>query len=663
MLWQIQYWGLLVLLFLIPVFFLPFTQDFFDFNKIALLAVGTLLLALVWAIRGALNSRFSLFSTPFDLPVLLVALSFLVSSITNGLNNFDNFFNSGSFSTFTILALTFFYFMVVQTVSAGSSGASKACFLSLIISGLLIALAILAGEAGVLEKIDGLPEFMKSRVFSPAGSSFSAAWVLGLLIALIFSWFVFDIRKQGKKILSFAFIACLGILFAALVVAIISMLPGKPGALKILPFAQGWTIAVETLKQSPFGVGPSGFVSAFNQFRSVSYNETDLWNLRFISSSNLYLHVFTVTGIAGLGAFLFLVWKIVHSGMKVLLYPSLFVIILFLFLPATFPALFLFYAFLGIAGAIASREVRLVIISDESNVFRGVRILPLFIASLVVIVLGVVGVKGGYAYAAEVNYKQALDAASRDDGKVMYDGLVRAINQNPNIDRYRITFSQANLIWANNLAKKEDVTETERKRVSEFVQQAIAHGRAAVALNNKLSTNWENLGVVYRAVMPLARDADQFAIASYAQAIALEPANPMLRLNLGNIHYGAGRYDEAVRSLEFAVLAKPDFANAHYNLAAALREKGDISRAIKEIETVLQLVSPDTQDYETAQKELENLKSKLPSQQASASGETLQAPSPSPKPVLNPQLDLPEEAAPPASTSREPGLPGSTTAE
>ena len=57
-----------------------------------------------------------------------------------------------------------------------------------------------------------------------------------------------------------------------------------------------------------------------------------------------------------------------------------------------------------------------------------------------------------------------------------------------NLDVYkRQQFAQMNLLLANNIARKENITDDERKAAGQFVQQSIAEAKALVALNPNLS--------------------------------------------------------------------------------------------------------------------------------------------------------------------------------
>jgi tetratricopeptide (TPR) repeat protein len=152
--------------------------------------------------------------------------------------------------------------------------------------------------------------------------------------------------------------------------------------------------------------------------------------------------------------------------------------------------------------------------------------------------------------------------------------------------------------------------------------------------------------------MAFAQGADQFAIQSYSQAVALDPTAPDLRLSLGGVYYALGDYESAIDAFKMAVLTKPDYANARYNLAIAYREKGEIKKAISEMTTVLSLLDPNSQDYQTAKNELEALEAKKPAVEetaAEATPESLTTPQPSTAPVVEPPIKLPEDANPPVS--------------
>jgi len=82
---------------------------------------------------------------------------------------------------------------------------------------------------------------------------------------------------------------------------------------------------------------------------------------------------------------------------------------------------------------------------------------------------------------------------------------------------------------------------------------------------------------------------------------------PAARPSAAGIYYTQQKFEEAVKIFELAVLAKPDYANSHYNLAMAYKANKQIDKAKEQMEIVLKLVETNSPDYETAKKELEKM--------------------------------------------------------
>lgn len=664
---RIYFGVLLALVFLLPIFFLPITLDFFDFNKQALLVVGVAVLLVLWAARQVASRRFSFIATPLDAGVILVALAYIVSTTLQTPNKIDAFLYPGE--TTTILGATLLYFLILQGVKDIKSRLDL-LVLALVGSGVVVAGVVALSALGVAGGISALPAFMKTKAFSPLGIPLATLMYLTFMAILCGGLVIksFSSRLKKDKTMGAVLSVCFLIMVLATVLTVKNLFVGTQ-QIRLLPLPTGWAIGVETLKNSPFGVGPGNFLTAFNQNRPISYNGTDFWNFRFSSSSNFYLQALTEVGIVGLIALLFLVFQVFHlsghrissvdwseisnnaqtavRGLKIntLLFSVLVLMLLaFLVTPAPFVMVILFYILLALF--VLSRESRRPFMTIEGS--RLISMLALVFIALTLVGVGINGYKG---YAAEVSFKKALEAGAGNDGKALYEHLIAAIKMSPRVDRYHAFLSQANVALIGLAVQKEEITDDDRAAITKTAQQAIQEAKVAVALNNKLSNNWENLARIYRSLMPIAKGSEQWATVAYAQAIALEPTNPNLRINLGGIWYGMGNYDKAAESFQMAVAAKRDLANAHFNLSAALREKKDIEGAIREMEAVLAIVGKDSKDFEIAKQELENLKSKLPAKPGSegAIGESIEAPRPTKAPIIAPPIDLPADVASPPS--------------
>jgi tetratricopeptide (TPR) repeat protein len=660
--------------FILPLFFLPITADFFDFNKGVLLLGVTLLSLLFWAVSRT-RGEFRIRTTPFDLPVFLFAIATVVSALVVTPNKYDAFVFPGTATV--VLAGTFFYFVVVQYLQGQEERhGSWVTLSSLFLLGSSIAafISVLAGVGALslVGKAVGAPAWFTQNAFNTVGGILPAATLFFALLPLAIGGIVKvsdeNRRNAGGTLLG---VVSFVMLAAGLAVNAFMALPGKATSVSLLPLQTGWSIVLETLKRdSLLGVGVGNFIEAFNRFRPIEYNASGVWNLRFASSSNWYLDVWTVAGLLGVITFLWIVVSVITNlrrrPLKFVHYSLITVLVLFALVPGNFMLLVTFYLLLAIVASPMGSDIALAFSArGEGETGRRTNLLPGFLALVALAAMIGSGYMGGKIYAAEVAYKSALDSAIKNDGRGTYDNMVKAIQLNPFIVRYRIDFSRTNLALANSIASNKDLQDADRQTISQLIQQAIREGQAAVALNQGNAVGWENLAGIYQAIIPFAQGADQYTVASYQQAIALDPVNPLLRLSLGGVFYSLGDFESAAKTFELAVAAKPDFANAHYNLAVAYREKGNTAAAAQEMANALSLVTPGTSDYDNAKKELDALNKKLADAQATQSAQVqqdqtegaqlpLQAPSPAPSPALNPQIQLPSNAAPATSATPSP---------
>lgn len=649
-------WLLKGTVFALPLFFLPLTGEYFEFNKLALLVVATLVGLLLWALAQT-RSEFVLRTTPFDLPVLVVAGVFLLATLLVSPNKYDDLLVPGT--TSIILAGTLFYFLLVQHQA-------RASLASLFLAGGAISalISVLVGIGGpwFLANYLTLPAWLTQASFATTGGLLPSITLFAVLTVFALA-LVLETRRAS---LSPSAVLMLIIVVAGLVASVYQGLPGAPGAIALLPLTTGWAIALETLKRNILlGVGPGNFIEAFNRFRSIDYNSSSVWTLRFAVSSNWYLHVWTVAGLLGIGSFLWMVWTIVKRLRARVSTPVAWglvaTMVVFLLAPANLVLIFAFYLFLALFAVPQAQELTLQFAARGEYAGRRTNLLPGFIA-MVLIALGIaVGYFGGRAYAAEMSYRKALNALAVNDGRGAYLALVEAINLNPRADRYRTTFSQTDLAIANSIASKKELTDQEKQTVAQLVQQSVREAQAAVALHRNNAATWENLARIYTSLIPFAKDAEGFATQSYQQAASLDPVNPLLRVAFGGVYYSLKQYDNAIRVFELAVAAKPDFANAHYNLAVALREKGDTARALQEMRAALSLLPVGSNDYNKAKTEVDELQKKVDAEvppagepQGSGTQPALTEPQPAPSPAIEPKLDLPESAAPPPTESAEP---------
>lgn len=647
---QIDLYATFALLFLLPIFVLPIFPNAFLTAKLGLLVVGVLSILVIKALKSLSSGTLKINIGSFDLPLLILAGTYLASAILRSPNFMEAFFLPG---TATIFIAGFLLYLIVNQLNATDRVKIEIVLFS---SAVAASLIVLLATAGVLQGLKDVSPIFQSVNFTTFGDTLFTAIYLAALLPIGF----YRLSKTKDSAMKAFWGVSLAIVIFGAVISVINTLPSGGGPLQLTDFKTSWVVAIDSLKESPIlGIGSGNYITAFNLYRPIEYNQTDFWQLRFSSARSFYLTIITETGLlglAGLAMTIYVASKFFQKNKKELKlvgwstttnisFVSLLIVAGSMLI---FPAEISIIALVFVLLALNSERHSFSLIDTGSS-----SKLPMLIANLPVFIIVIfVGYQGMNTLSAEVKYKQALDAIAVNDGAQAYEMLRQTIETNPRVDRYRASYAQVNLALANSIASNPDVTDQDRATITQLIQQAIREGKATVALNETRANNWEILANIYQAIIPLAQGSDTFAAQSYSQAIALDPLNPNTRIALGGIYYAAGNYDTATRVFELAVAVKPDNPNAHFNLAYTLRENEKIDAAIQEMAYVLSIVDRESNDYEVARNALEEFES-LQKEAQAQSGDSLTPPQDLP-PVIEPPIELPEDSAPPPTPTPQP---------
>lgn len=682
------------------VLIFPLASDAITFPKHIFMILAAFTALTLWTLGFIFRKKVTATISPFLLPVFLLA-AVSVASIIFGASPFPE-----ALLGQTGLSISF---LILFLVGSGRPKRSAAWISAgLIASAAALALVSLLSYLGILDTIGILGTVGKN--FTPAG---------GLITHLIFLTAVLPLAigvlKGARKVtpsasegVTFGALKQLGAL-AAIVLISGGLIVGSVNYLKNLsafrqlPLSTGWQVAIETLKISPFvGTGSNGYLAAFTQYRPVASNNGDLWNVRFQQAPNEFLQRFTENGILGLAVLVLLIYKIYKSyntynsytpaGLGAAL--AIFGIGLFLEpLNAVLLSLclgLLLIMVLSVKGQAAAfdkdgsiYDVILGIVALKKGIVS-VNLVPpsaagdmaksktadekpkeasysrilgwvLFVPGLAISIL--VFYFGSRVVAAEIDYRKALVGIAGNDGTTAYNQLIKTITQNPWFDTYHRQYADINLRLANSLAAQKNLSDTDRNNVSQLIQQSIREGKIAVQLDPNDVRNWEQLAVIYRALINVADGARDWTNVAYTEAIRRDPVNPLLRLDLGGVFYSLKDWDTAIRTFQTAASLKPDYANAYYNLALAYEQAGKLANAVGAMQSAVQNLDAKSPDYPAAVAKLEELAKKAKEEtgvgskeSAGTSKEPLTKPEPLPTagPGAN-KVDLTPKEAPPVT--------------
>lgn len=622
-------------LFITPLLFLGVTLEPIVFPKQLFVTASTLILLLLFSIRSVIDGKITIKSSPFTVPFTLFGLAVLLSTFFSR-NLFDSIL-----STIPFLGLILFYFLIVNSIEDNLS--LKIAIFSLLGGGVLSVLI------SVLHyfKLYIFPfAFSQNQFFNTFGSPVQQIiYLLGILILSL--GMVFHERKNWfSNINNLPYIICSALTFggiAFLVYQIVTSQTQPP----LLPFQYGFQISMASISQDSqrllqsflIGSGYGTFAVDFTRFKLPSYNDlSNYWNVVFSFSSSYLLEIVATVGILGFISYLFIFLKLIKgkniasSGIFI---AAVSVFILTFILPFSYTPLFLLFSLIALyvshlyinsqeqvfnmsVSLVALKQGLLNFSSDEKllGVEKvGNKILPILLLVMFTSLTLFIGIFGGKLLLSDMKFKSSLSQETLRQGSESYNLQRSALSEFPFRSDYHRVFSQLNLALAtsilNNTPKGSSPSAQAQQTSLRLIQQSINSGRTAVSISPLTASNWQSLSGVYRTLINVGRNADQFAITSISQAIALDPSNPLLYIELGGIYYQLNQYEAAQNQFISSIRLKKDLPNAYYNLGHALQAKGDLQNAMTQYVTVRNLVKDNKQNLDKINAEIDQLNKKI----------------------------------------------------
>lgn len=641
-----------LLLILTPLLFLPTTLNFFATNKQTLI-IFIAVIMLAFTAFSHLTKKSHQHATFILLRPLTI---FFVVIIANLLfiseARIESLTNRGSL--FLALPLISYF---IATTSNNASKLLKSALNTLVVMGTLLALHGIL-QLTFLYQLNSLPIWMQSKSFTPVGSPLILLTFLVPTLIATLTWATSAKNSMKKSIL---FITA-GVQLAAITAYVSLMLPGKELAPILLPISAGWSLSLDAIKGGKtllLGTGLANFPSLFTQVKPLFLNQTPLWASVQQASTNEFFQLLTTTGVLGLSAFLLIILGINKTIRtlprtpltKTLIATIYTVILTMVLLPANIITYTLLFVFAGLAAAKSNMTYRTTIpLRGNTNLFTTIVLATIVLA---------VGYGTTRVYSAEYEMRQAQVALTNGDAAEVYARNIRAIQLVPQMTNYHVSFSQINLTLASSLSQQESLSDQQREQITILVQRSIEQARTAAQLRPSSYTSWQNLGNIYRNLINVAEGADNFAIQYYAQAVNLNPASPLLRVDYGGLFYQLALITEdptlklelltrAANQFQTATQLRPTYANGYYNLAKTLELADNIPGAYQAMQQVVAALDPNLPDYATATIELETLRLQLPpteDQQPLVNPTTtkLSEPEPLPSPLPGGPIKLPEE--------------------
>lgn len=625
------------LTFFTPLFFWTLTPNLFSPAKDLVFVVVVLVLLVDFVHRLLRRGTLIIYHSPLTLPLVVFLLTVVTSLVFNPEGRPEALSGKG------LMLILLPLLSLLISLSPDLPRLKR-----IITTAILAATSVLSLHSllslSFLSRSAFVPAFMQTVGFTPTGSYLTTL----ALILIGFTLAVSLLKQTSPRVKNTA--AGLLVLHTIAVVAIVSlMLPGGSLSPALLPYGASWSIALDALKSLRslfFGIGLSNYSLLYSTVKPLSLNLTPFWNILPTSATSELLTLLPTAGILTTLSFLFLLTKgIIWTKGHVFDLAFIFTGLAFILIPATLPLYLLFFFFLALS---APRQ------SSELILSKGATRL------LTVVILGCglsLALVAGRSYASELFMRRAQLALGAGDSQRSYDLHLQAVRLSPNITNYHLSFAEINFRLAGALSQKNELTDADRETITRLIQQSILSNKKALELRPNSSLGWISLAKIYQNLINVAQDSDRFALDYYSKAISLDRANPLLRLEYGNLLSQlaitkTGAADKAAlrgrakAEFQTAIQLKSDYASAYFNLAKLYESETDYPSAVLAMTQAVKYLDPSGTDYAQASTELDNLKTKLPPQSPTPtppptdSSSELTPPSPLPSPLPGGPVEL-----------------------
>lgn len=334
---------LFLVIFLVPIFFLPFTLEKVEFNKYFLFYFLVLLAFLGFLTKIVMAKEIKIKRTVLDIPLLVLWLGYFVICLFSQDRSlsFWGDFSALNLSFVGFSFLLIFFFLIVQQINTAKQVIRL--FFIFLLSGFVSSLYFLLSASSLVSWTElNLPQF---NLFSSSNIVFgffqSLIFILSLgyitlkkkerwldifsFLALIFSLaclilfgfkLIWVITAAGLFFLAVFFISHLektkplftSLILFFLVGSLFFIFFGEPKFLtKNLPLeislspGLSWSIAQKTLMAGArnfiFGTGPGTYIYDFSLFRSDEMNLNFAWNIRFNQPYSTFFNWLTTNGV------------------------------------------------------------------------------------------------------------------------------------------------------------------------------------------------------------------------------------------------------------------------------------------------------------------------------------------------------------------------------
>lgn len=598
-----------LLFFLTPLIMTPFNFELFEFNKMLLVYLLTVIIAGSWLIKMLIQGRIIFRRSFWDIPLLLflagqvLSFAFSIDKHTSFWGYYSRF-NGGLLSIISYLLL---YWTFVSNMTAENT---KKVIRWLLTSALIVSAYGIAEHFGIDDQL--WVQDVKNRVFSTLGQP---NWLAAFLVALIpltwnknQPWFfvifylclLFTKSRSGFLGFGAAYLVYSGLgfwqtrkinrsfVFNSLIIVFLSLLIGTPFTSSLRPHQSSpppttpaveqpllisesgdirkvvWKGALEIFKHHPLlGTGPETFAYSYYWYRPREHNDLSEWDFLYNKAHNEYLNLAATTGIIGLSSYLLLIITFIRNSLKIknwqlkisLLAGFISILVTNFFGFSVVVVSLLFFLFPALTITLNSQNLKS--LNTPRPKLWQYFLIPICLFVICYLLIGV-----GRLWYADALYAKGLKANEAGQADLAFVELQKAVKLRLNepVFNDELALSAANLSV---LGYKQD----NATLAAQLTEMAISYSDRALKISPYHLNFWKDRTKVFFKLAEINPEYYQNALEALVASAKLAPTDPKILYNIAILYASDQQMEEAIKIMEQVLTLKPNYDEAQKALA------------------------------------------------------------------------------------------------
>lgn len=364
-----------------------------------------------------------------------------------------------------------------------------------------------------------------------------------------------------------------------------------------------WKGAIDLWKRFPvFGTGVETFAYSYYWTRPIEHNLTSEWDFLYNKAHNEYLNYLATTGALGLLSYFSIIIIFLFFLIKKLF--KKFDLWLLALLTSYISILITNFAgFSVVAISLYFFLIPALLVNNKNQPeIKNKNNAPKIFSLILIIFFFVFFQKVIFYYLADISYSKSESLDNKNEYQMAYEQIKTSLDYRNNEPIYlgKASYLAAKLAIIYNSQKDKATSE-------KMIDESLDYSNQAVQISPSSTNAWKERAQIFYFLSTIDIKYFKNAIQSLITATTLAPTDAKNFYMIGKFLQSANYSEEAIPYFEKAVLLKPNYDYALFELGKIYSDQKDFKKAKINFEKVLE-IAPTNQDAKDYLKKIKNIK-------------------------------------------------------